>query len=242
MAADLSGDALEPCTPIVVAPEVFAATGSRYIADAIRTAASRRELVSLALSGGKGPRPIYQALARTPDIPWNRVEIYFADERAVPPDDRESNYRLVRESLLNLLPLTPAGVHRMEGEQEDLARAASAYERLLPAQLDVLVLGIGADGHTASLFPHHPAMSEERRRVLGVQGPTPPRWRITITPPVIRAARTRLLLAAGESKAQAVARACHGPYDPRDCPAQLARDGVWIVDKPAASRLRTAAS
>lgn len=237
MATDLSRDPEPPCNPVVVASEEFAGTAAHHIARSIHAASLERELIGLALSGGTGPRPIYQALARTPGLPWGRVNIYFADERAVPPDDPESNFRLVRESLLNDLPVPPAAVYRMDGERPDVARAAADYERLLPARLDVLVLGIGADGHTASLFPHHPAMNEKRRRVLALQAPVPPEWRITITPPVIRAARARLMLVAGESKARAVAQACAGPYDPPACPAQLARNATWIVDEPAAARL-----
>jgi 6-phosphogluconolactonase len=237
MATDLSRDPGPPCNPVVVAPEEFAATAAHYIARSLRSAAMERERIGLALSGGTGPRPVYEALARAPGLPWGRVEFYFADERAVPPHDSESNFRLVEESLLNRLPETPAAVRRMEGERPDIAGAAADYERLLPPRLDVLVLGIGADGHTASLFPLDPAVNEDQRRVLAVRAPVPPEWRITVTPPVIRAARTRLVLAAGESKAQAVARACAGPYDPLACPAQLARNATWIMDGPAASQL-----
>ena len=242
MAAGMSGAPEPPCNPVVVASEEFARTAARHIARSLHAAALERERIGLALSGGTGPRPIYQALARTPGLPWARVEIYFADERAVPPDDSESNFRLVKESLLDVLPVTPAAVHRMDGERPDVDRAAADYERLLPARLDILVLGIGADGHTASLFPHHPAVHEERRGVLAVRAPVPPEWRITMTPPVIRAARTRFMLAAGENKARAVARACTGPYDLLACPAQLARNATWIVDEPAASRLHPGAA
>ena len=237
MAADLSRDPEPPCNPVVVAPEEFAGTAAHHIARSLHAAAMERKLIGLALSGGTGPRPVYEALARIPDVPWGSVEIYFADERAVPPDHSESNFRLVQESLLNRLPVTPAAVYRMEGERPDVAGAAADYERLLPPRLDVLVLGIGADGHTASLFPQDPAVNEERRRVLAVRAPVPPERRMTITAPVIRAARTRLVLVAGESKARAVALACAGPYDLLACPAQLARNATWIVDEAAASRL-----
>lgn len=237
MATDLNDDPGAPCHPIVVAPEEFAGTAADQIARSLQAAALERERIGLALSGGTGPRPVYEALARIPGLPWGRVEIFFADERAVPPEHAESNFRLVKESLLERLPAPPAAVHRMEGERPHVAGAAADYERLLPPRLDVLVLGIGADGHTASLFPQDPAVNEDRRRVLAVRAPVPPEGRITVTPPVIRAARTRLVLVAGESKARAVARACAGPYDLLSCPAQLARNATWIVDEPAASRL-----
>ncbi|HEV8701510.1 MAG TPA: 6-phosphogluconolactonase [Candidatus Polarisedimenticolia bacterium] len=237
MATDLSRDPGLPCNPIVVAPEEFAGTAADHVARSLHAAALERERIGLALSGGTGPRPVYEALARIPGLPWGMVEIYFADERAVPPDQAESNFRLVKESLLDRLPAPPAAIHRMEGERPDVAGAAADYERLLPPRLDVLVLGIGADGHTASLFPQDPAVREDRRRVLAVRAPVPPEWRITVTPPVIGAARTRLVLAAGEGKARAVARACAGPWGLLACPAQLARNATWIVDEPAASRL-----
>lgn len=137
------------------------------------------------------------------------------------------------ETLINRLPGTRA-VHRMEAERSDLEGAADAYAAGLPDQLDVLVLGTGEDGHTASLFPHHAALREERRRVLAVEGPAPHR-RLTITPPVIRAARVTLMLVSGERKAAAVARALDGGEDPDPCPARLARNGIWVLDEPAAS-------
>jgi 6-phosphogluconolactonase len=180
---------------------------------------------------------VYEELARTPGVPWERIEIFFADERAVAPDDPLSNHRLVRETLGSRFSNRPDAVHRMEAERDDLDAAAAEYDAMLPAALDLLVLGMGEDGHTASLFPGHPALGEERRRVLGVEGPAIPPRRMTITPPVIRAARATLMLVAGRAKAAAVARALAGDYDPVACPAQLARAGVWVLDQPAAAQL-----
>jgi 6-phosphogluconolactonase len=241
MAPDLSR--LEPgingCTPVIVPPSDYVETAAQLVARALDEAGRRPGRISLALSGGRGPRPIYEKLAGIPGLPWSRTVIYFADERAVPPDDVESNHRLVRESLLGHLTETPAAVHRMEGERRDLEAAAGDYERILPSALDVLLLGMGEDGHTASLFPRHPATREEQRLVLAVDGPVEPRRRITITPPVVRRARVRIMLVAGEKKAAAVALACEGSYDPVECPAQLAREGLWILDEPAASKLRS---
>jgi 6-phosphogluconolactonase len=228
---------LPPSAPIIVPSEVFARTAADYIAQSIHSAASRGGRISIALSGGRGPRPVYQELARNHRLPWTHVDLYFADERAVPPDSPLSNYRLVSETLGSRFSQGPGAIHRMAAERDDLAQAASEYEVILPAALDLLVLGMGEDGHTASLFPHHPALAEERRRVLGVCGPADPPWRMTITPKVIQAARTTLMLVAGSAKAAAVARARSGVYDPLSCPAQLARAGTWILDSPAAAQL-----
>lgn len=227
---------------IVVSSEVFAATAADYIAEAIRAASSRSGRISVGLSGGKSPAPVYQHLSRSPSLPWSRVEIYFADERAVPPASPESNYRLVNETLVARLTGGVAAVHRMAAERSDRVRAAEEYESALPARLDLLVLGMGEDGHTASLFPHDQAVNEHRRRVLAVEGPHSPHGRLTITPPVIHSARRTLMLVTGANKAAAVVRARRGPLDPLLCPASLARDGGWILDEPAAARLRTEAS
>ena len=226
MAADL----------VVVPSEVFARTAADYIARAVRATAQDGRLISVALSGGKSPRPVYQELARDDGVPWEQVELFFADERAVPVDDHRSNYRLVRETLGSRFEGRIESIHRMEADRPDLVQAAEEYEARIPARFELLVLGMGEDGHTASLFPGHPATGETRRRVLAVTGPVSP-GRITITPPVFRAARTTLMLVAGEAKAAAVASALRGPFDPVHCPAQLAQPGTWILDEPAASLL-----
>jgi 6-phosphogluconolactonase len=127
----------------------------------------------------------------------------------------------------------------MPAENPDREAAARAYEALLPDSIDVLVLGIGEDGHTASLFPGAASLREAERRVLAVVGPKPPPERLTITPPVILAARHRIVLASGAGKADAIARALEGPWDPDTTPIQLAKRGAWFVDPPAASKLKT---
>ena len=126
----------------------------------------------------------------------------------------------------------------MEAEAEDLDSAALRYAAQLPAALDVLVLGVGDDGHTASLFPGSPALQERTRRVVPATSPKPPTRRLTLTPPVIAAARRLVVLAAGPDKAEAVARALSGSVNANDVPATLARDGVWFLDGAAASGIR----
>jgi 6-phosphogluconolactonase len=165
------------------------------------------------------------------------VSVFFSDERAVPPDHPQSNFRMVHAALLSRVSIPESSVHRMEAERPDRDAAARDYERLLPPALDLLMLGIGADGHTASLFPGSPALDEHRRLVLPVVGNKPPADRMTITPPVIEAARRIAVIATGPDKASVVARALEGPLAPKEVPAQLARRGAWFLDRAAAGKL-----
>lgn len=221
---------------IVTRPESFAATAASFIGHKLR-AMGEAETVSVALSGGSTPGPIYERLAREPEVPWSRIRIFFADERAVPPDHPASNFKLARDTLLARSPIDPARVHRMEAERTDIHEAAAEYDRLLPPRLDLLVLGIGEDCHTASLFPGETTLSERSRRVLPAIAPTQPSHRMTITPPVIQLARLVILLASGRSKANAVRRALAESARPSQCPARLARRGVWILDRNAIAQL-----
>jgi 6-phosphogluconolactonase len=153
----------------------------------------------------------------------------------VPPDHPESNYRAACESLFAGRPDALERVRRMPADAHDLESAARSYGDELPDPIDLLLLGIGEDGHTASLFPGSTALAERAARVVAVSGPKPPNPRLTITPPVIETARELLVLASGAGKAEAVARALQGPLDPPAVPAQLARRGTWIVDAAAAA-------
>ena len=206
----------------------------------ISQAMRARGRCSLALAGGSTPRPIYADFgARAKGvIPWDKVDIYFGDERAVAPDHTDSNYRMAQEALLSHLPLGGQQVHRMEAERSDRERAADEYAALLPARLDVLILGMGPDGHTASLFPGSPALSEATRLVVPVIGPKPPPERLTITPPVIERARSIAVVATGRDKAGVAAQALEGGASPRDIPISLARRGTWFLDVAAASLLK----
>jgi len=223
----------------VVDPVPFGSLAAQRLAAEIRRVLRSRDRCSLALSGGTTPRPVYRCLAA--ELPeresWSRVDVYFADERCVPPDDPASNYRMAKESLLDLVPVPQGQVHRMEGERPDHDAAARAYEANLPERFDLLVLGLGADGHVASLFPEAPSLAESGRRILPVRAPQPPHDRLTITPPVIGAARLTIGLVSGARKAEALTRVIDGPYDPDRTPGQLARGGLWIVDTVAAARL-----
>lgn len=219
--------------------DAFVEAAAAWLADAIAAVLAERARCSVALAGGHTPRAIYEHLAdRYVDVPWTLVDIYFGDERRVPPDDPTSNYRMAYESLLSRVPIEPSHVHRMPGEREDAQAAAREYESVLPEPLDILLLGLGADGHTASLFPGASELRERERRVVPATSPVPPTGRLTITPPVIAAARDVALIAAGASKSSVVARALEGTIDPYLLPVQFALRGSWILDGEAASLLR----
>ncbi len=223
----------------------LAEAAADWIAAAVEEDVRYRGHCALALSGGATPRPVYERLARDPiavRISWRDVEVYFGDERAVPPRDPASNYGMAAAALLGRVPIPAVRVHRMEAERADRDAAAREYERILPEQLDILLLGMGADGHTASLFPGSAALEQRERRVVPVTGPWPPPDRLTITPPVIAAARRVAVLVAGADKAGVVALALQGPDRPRELPVQLARRGVWFLDRAAAAQLRSAAA
>ena len=216
----------------------FVETAARRIAEMVAGVVQTRGRCLVALAGGATPRPVYSCLATPPlvsQVCWERVEFYFTDERCVPPDDPRSNFRMVAETLLTRVPILAARIHPMRGERRDRDVAAWDYERVLPARLDLLLLGVGSDGHTASLFPRSPALDEPVRRVIPARGPTQPVHRLTITPPVIAAARHVVVLVSGAEKSLAVARALTGPYQPRDLPIQLALHGTWLMDAAAAA-------
>jgi 6-phosphogluconolactonase len=193
--------------------------------------------VDIALSGGSAPRPAYE-LAAELEHDWSTATIWWGDERCVPPDDERSNYRLVREAVLDRIAVPPRAVHRIRGELGG-ERAADEYNRLLAGvTLGLAFQGIGPDGHTASLFPGSPALEERERRAVAV--PRDDVERVTMTLPVLCSTRVVLFLALGEEKAGAVARAFAGPPDAQ-VPASLVRstDGETIVllDRAAAANL-----
>lgn len=226
---------------VVPTADALASAAATMIGSRIASGLNTGARFALALSGGRTPAETYRRLAALPILDaakWSRVEIYFADERAVPPDHADSNYRLVREALIEPARLAPRNVYRISGEDPDLDRVAAAYEAKLPARLDLVVLGIGEDGHTASIFPRSPAAGEAIRRVVAVSdSPKPPPRRVTLTLRGLRDARDALVLASGEAKAEAVWRALRAETDPLEVPARLVREREWILDEAAASWL-----
>jgi 6-phosphogluconolactonase len=192
----------------------------------------------VALSGGSGPRPAYErAGILRPD--WSRVELWWVDDRCVPPADGRSNYRITRESLLDGLARPPAEVHRIRGELAPEEAAAEYDAALEGVVLDLTVMGIGPDGHTASLFPSASTLDEtERRAVAADAGMEPFVPRVTMTRPVLGAARAMLYLVTGDSKAEAVKRSFADDPSP-ETPASLVRgqQTIAILDRAAASNL-----
>lgn len=224
--------------------QVAEAAGRRIVA-AAREALARRNRFRLALPGGRTPVATFAWLAReqrsggaAPALDPARTEIWFADERAVSPDDPESNYGLARETLIAPLGIPAENVFRMKAELPDLAAAALDYEARLDGPLDLVLLGIGEDGHIASLFPGSAAIAEKTRRVVAVlDSPKPPPRRLTLAPRALDEAREILVLATGAGKADAVARALDRAGPVSEVPARLVRERVWLLDAPAAAKL-----
>jgi 6-phosphogluconolactonase len=213
---------------------------------------AQRNAFRIALAGGSTPRPLYEYLAVDPYIDWRKWHIFWGDERSVPPTDPESNYAMARTSLLDQLDTPPGLVVRVPAEL-DPAEAALRYEQsvreLVPSfrteetgfvpRFDMVVLGMGDDGHTASLFPYTSALSESERLVVANSVPQLNTTRITFTYPLINSARRILVLVNGEKKAEALRSVISGPYDPQRLPIQALNpvDGqiVWLVDEAAFS-------
>jgi 6-phosphogluconolactonase len=195
----------------------------------------------IALAGGSTPRRAYELAAeRRPD--WSQAEVWWSDERCVPPDDERSNYRMAREALLDQLVVPPRAAHRIRGELEPDEAAAELDREYAGRELDLVVLGLGPDGHTASLFPGSPALDErERWAVAAPPGLEPLVPRVTMTLPALARSRVIIFLAEGREKAEAAARAFVGDPDPAT-PASLVRSAqgetLAILDAAAASRLR----
>jgi 6-phosphogluconolactonase len=218
-------------------------------------AVADRGRARIALSGGSTPKAVFELLANPNQpwrsrMPWESLDLYWVDERSVPPDHPESNYRMTREALLDQAPLDPRQIHRIEGElNPEIAADRYASElrgsfRLEGAEqprFDLIALGMGSDGHTASLFPYTTALHEMRRLVAANQVQQLDTWRITLTWPVINHASSVFFVVAGADKAAILKEVLTGPRDPERLPSQL----IWpvsgiltfILDKAAAAFL-----
>ncbi len=213
----------------------LAVASAELVRERLDAAIARAGKASLALAGGKTPQPLHQHLAKLP-LDWARIHIYFGDERCVPPDHESSNYRAARESLLDHVPIPPAQIHRIEGERPP-AEAASSYNVLITAAqpIDVIVLGMGDDGHTASLFPGE-SDPPEGALAAATHGPVPPHKRVTLTLPAIRAARTVILQVTGANKAKRLAQV-YAELEAGTPTFPVAKIGpaIWMIDEAAAA-------
>lgn len=218
-----------------------AAVAATRFGDEARQAIATRGTFRVALAGGFSPAGMLRALWSTHPLEadtWARTTVLFADERAVPPDDPDSNYRRVREALLDPLGGDAPAAQRMRGEAADLEEVAREYEGRVAEPLDLIVLGVGEDGHVASLFPGSSWLDERVRRVGVVRdSPKPPAVRLTLLPRALAEARAVIVLATGGPKAEAVAAALAGAGEPARTPARLVRSRDWLIDGAAATRL-----
>jgi 6-phosphogluconolactonase len=241
----------------IVEPDgsALARRAAEQLVDIAEEAVAKRGRARIAISGGSTPKAAFQLLADPGQpflkrMPWEKLDLYWVDERTVPPDHPESNYRMTREAMLDRVPLKPEQIHRMEGELEPDV-AASRYESLLrntfrlegaeTPRFDLVQLGMGDDGHTASLFPHTEALHEMGRLVTANQVPQKDTWRVTLTWPVINQGSSVFFLIGGKNKAELVKEVFTGQRDPERLPSQL----IWpasgiltlILDKDAAALL-----
>jgi 6-phosphogluconolactonase len=222
----------------------LARSAAGAIAVQIGSGLGERENFRLALTGGSTPRPVYERLAETRGIDWGRVELYWGDERCVPPDHEASNFRLAEESLLSRVPVPPERVHRMEGELAPEEAARRYQEALGDEPLDLVLLGMGDDGHVASLFPGCPEADEREARVVVARGPKPPAERVSLTMRAINEARAVYFMVAGSGKADRVAEIFReiesgAPRLPAAMVSPRGGEPVWFLDEAAAGKVST---
>jgi 6-phosphogluconolactonase len=234
--------------------EVAGAAAEMFVASAV-AASKARDVARIAVSGGGTPKAMFALLADTnapyfARVPWAKLELFWVDERCVPPTDSESNYRMTNEAMLSKVPLATRQIHRMEGELNPQI-AAVHYEATLRAAFrledgevpvfDLVVLGMGDDGHTASLFPHTQALHETARLVVANHVPQKDTWRITLTKTVINHGREVAFLIEGAAKTDVLAEVLLGKYDPESRPSQLIRPEsgslTFLLDAAAAAKL-----
>lgn len=231
--------------------EDLAIEAAAHIVFMANAAVRRKGSFTISLSGGSTPKSIYRLLASEKyrdKMPWHKIHLFWGDERCVPPDHPDSNYSMARETLLSAIDIPKENVHPMRGKLGE--EAAEEYERRLreifgidgPALpcFDLMLLGMGDDGHTASLFPGTPALAEEKAWATKVFAERLKSMRITLSPPVINNAADILLLVSGDKKAPALKEVLEGPFNPSLYPAQILRRAqgnvTWLIDE-AAGRL-----
>lgn len=213
---------------------------------------------TVALSGGSTPESLYQLLANENEpyraqLRWKNIHFFWGDERHVPPDHPDNNYRMANQAMLSKVPVPLENVHRIPSELADAHQAADEYEQTLSKffklakgqypRFDLILLGMGSDGHIASIFPNSDVIKEKVRLVVATWSEKSQSYRITLTPPVLQSAAAITLLVSGAEKSDALREALKGNYHPERLPAQILRQTnanvLWLVDRPAAQRLST---
>lgn len=233
----------------------IAETAAAEFLEAAQKAVQAKGTFSVALAGGSTPKVLYGLLATNPllqaKVPWKQIQFFFGDERCVPPDHADSNFRMASEAMFSKAPIEAQQVHRIHGENSNVREAAEDYEKdlraafqLKPGELprfDLVLLGMGPEGHTASLFPGTKALKEERRLVFENWVGKLYTERITLTPPVLNNSARVMFLAHGAEKAPALKAVLEGPYEPDQLPAQIVHPEngsvLWLLDPTAASML-----
>jgi 6-phosphogluconolactonase len=237
-----------------------AEAAARFFCSSAVAAVKARGVARIAISGGSTPKRMFELLADRSkpyfaEVPWDGMHLFWVDERSVPPTDADSNYRMTSEALLQHVPLPPARVYRMEGELQPEVAAARYESRIRNAfklegaqtpTFDLILLGMGEDGHTASLFPHTAGIDEMNAIVMANHVPQKDTWRITLTWPVINQAREVAFLIEGAAKAEVLHDVLLGAYDPEAKPSQLIRPAsgqlTFLLDRAAAAKLPEPAS
>ena len=234
-------------------PQELFEAAAELVASTASEAVAERGRFTIALSGGSTPKNLYNLLATNArsSLPWDRMFFFFGDERHVPPTDPESNYRMANEAMLSKVPVAPGNVFRVEAEKPDAGAAATAYEQTLrkffaleagqiPA-FDLILLGMGPDGHTASLFPGTEALQEKSKLFVANWVEKLKTHRLTLTLPVLNAARCVAFLVSGTDKAPVLKSVLEGDAPGEQYPAKLVRPAqgklIWLLDRAAASGL-----
>jgi 6-phosphogluconolactonase len=235
----------QPEIKVLPDPAAVAAEAAERVVRAANEAVALSGKFTIALAGGSTPKALFELLASPAyrdRIDWRSVEVFFGDERTVPPDHADSNYRMARDTLLSKVPIPAENVHRMRGEI-DPEEAAKEYGQMLKERfgdggLDLILLGMGDDGHTASLFPGTPALRETKHRAVANPVPRLNTTRLTMTAPFINRAREVLLTVTGANKASRLSEVLEGPRDPERLPVQLIAPTSgklsWLVDASVA--------
>ncbi|MBV9689961.1 MAG: 6-phosphogluconolactonase [Ktedonobacteraceae bacterium] len=231
--------------------DILSCEAAQYITRIAQESITAHGNFMIALSGGSTPKKLYSLLGDEPyrsQINWSLVDIFWSDERCVPADNEESNYHMAQQVLLSKIPIPSEQIHRMPADHDDGDAASLAYtldmQRAFGTDVpsfDLIQLGMGPEGHTASLFPHQAALHEQQRLVMPVIVPKPPPARLTFTPRILNAARHVLFLVTGREKADALQAVLEGSYQPDTYPAQLLKSAngevTWMLDEAAASKL-----